>query len=480
MTVEQAMAQARPLHDAGQLESAERLYRQVLEAQPGHPDALHLLGRIAVQCGQHEAALTLIGDAVSARPADPEIRYSLGVAQRHAGQIEAAIQTLRGVLQASPNHANARNSLGDALQAAGRIDEAIVEYERAISLLPNSAEARNNLGSALQETGQLDRAIAAFRSAIAVAPNHPAIHYNLSLALLLSGDLPAGFAEHRWRWKVPQLGLTHRRFPQPQWDGTDPSGKRILIYCEQGFGDSIQFMRYAPILEQRGAHVILQLPAELVELARTLENSPTVVPFGDPLPAFDVHIAMLDLPRVMHATIDSIPVPAYLSAPPTRVDHWRDRMAAVASEKPRVGIAWAGRAEHTNDRNRSIALNEIQSLLRADVAHFISLQLNAPGLPELTDWTQEIHDFADTAGLIANLDLVISVDTAVAHLAGAMGKPVCLMLPFAPDWRWLMNREDSPWYPSMRIFRQPRPGDWQSVIKSVTEHLGKRWLSADR
>lgn len=471
MTIEEAMAQARRHHDSGQLESAERLYRQVLAVQPENADALHLLGRIAIQCGANEAAIGLVRDAINVRPNDPDVHYSLGVAQRHAGQIEQAIQTFRQLLATWPNHGDAHNGLGDALQAAGDIEGAIQAYRHATSLLPRSPEAHNNLGSALQEAGQIEQAISEFRAALNFAPDHAAIHYNLSLALLLSGDLPAGFAEHRWRWKVPQLGLTHRSFPQPQWDGSAPSGTRILIYCEQGFGDSIQFMRYVPIIAQRGAHVILQLPAELVNLAQTLAGSPQIVRFGDPLPEFDAHVAMLDLPLVIGATLQSIPTAPYFSATPADTEHWRTRIAQVSTGKPKVGIAWAGRPEHRNDRNRSIPFAEIESLLQNNSAQFFSLQLNAPANPELTEWTSELHDFSASAGLIANLDLIISVDTSVAHLAGAMGKPVWLLLPFAPDWRWLIKRSDSPWYPTMRIFRQARAGGWSAVLREVGASL---------
>jgi hypothetical protein len=357
--------------------------------------------------------------------------------------------------------------------------------------------------------GRLEEAVATFRNAVALAPQNGVIHYNYALALLLSGQLEQGFIEHEWRWQVPQLGLTKRQFPQPRWEGEDPSGKRLLLYCEQGFGDSIQFLRYVPLLRARGAEVIVQLPGELMRLAQSLRtearSAEAVIPnvlvrdlgigdasrstaqhdgfstplrfvtFGDPLPDFDCHASLISLPRLMKTTVERIPanVP-YLRADRALAEVWRERVETTSAGKLKVGFAWAGRREHWNDRNRSLPDDALKQLLAQDLpVAFFSVQ-KQPHLPlpvNMIDWTAELNDFADTAALIENLDLIISVDTSVAHLAGAMGKRVWLLLPFAPDWRWLRNRDDSPWYPTMRLFRQARSGDWRGCIETIAREL---------
>jgi tetratricopeptide (TPR) repeat protein len=402
-------------------------------------------------------------------PQDMEARYLLGMALRQSGAAADAIDVFTQLIQRAPQHFDAHNALGDALQAAGRVEEAIDRYRQAILLRPDMAQAHNNLASGYQEMGQVADAIASYRAAVALAPNNPAIHYNLALSLLSDGQYLEGFAEHEWRWQVPQLGLTPRNFSQPRWTGEDFGGKRLLLFCEQGFGDSIQMLRYVPTLEQMGATVIVQLPQELMRLARSLPGSATFIAFGDALPEFDLQCPLLSVPLAMKTTVDSIPASVpYLRADPTAAREWRQRVDAVARGRRKIGIAWAGRREH-----RSIPPGMLATLLDSAGASFVSLQKrqDSARMDKIFDWTTDLQDFADTAALIDALDGVISVDTAVAHLAGAMGKPTWLLLPFAADWRWLRDREDSPWYPTIRLFRQDKSRSWAPVIEQLCKQV---------
>jgi Flp pilus assembly protein TadD len=474
MTIPQALALGLEHQRAGRLEQAERIYRQILTVQPDHSQALLLLARIAMRVGQPAGAAPILRRVMELTPQDTESRYLLGLALRQSGATADAIEVFTQLVQLAPQHFDAHNALGDALQAAGRVEEAVGWYRQAILLRPDSAEAHNNLASAYQEIGQVTEAIASYRAAVALAPNDPAIHYNLALSLLSDGQYIEGFIEHESRWQVPQLGLTQRNFSQPRWTGEDPRGKRLLLFCEQGFGDSIQMLRYVPLIEQMGASVIVQLPRELMRLARSLPGDATLVAFGDLLPEFDLQCPLLSVPRAMRTTVESIPVVLpYLRCEPAAAEEWRQRVDAVARGKRKIGVAWAGRREHWNDRNRSIPPEMLTPLLSAPDAIFVSLQKLQEGAPldHIFDWTSDLHDFADTAALIEALDGVISVDTAVAHLAGALGKPTWLLLPFAADWRWLRDREDSPWYPSMKLLRQTNLMNWTPVIAQASQQI---------
>jgi tetratricopeptide (TPR) repeat protein len=343
-------------------------------------------------------------------------------------------------------------------------------------------ECHCNLGNTLLDKKQPKEAIAAFLRCIAINPTVPEAHYNYSLALLTLGDFQQGWEEYEYRLKCKGLFL-RRDFTQPQWDGSPLEARTILLYAEQGVGDALQFIRYLPLVEQRGGRIIVECQAELQRLFQTTAERCQIVADGQPLPAFDLHCSLLSLPRVFQTTLANLPqtVP-YLQADAEETRKWQHRLA---DDSPivKVGLAWAGNPDHKNDRNRSMKLARLAPLGQAPGVRFFSLQKGAtaaqaktppPGM-DLVDWTEELKDFADTAALIANLDLVIAVDTAVVHLAGAMGKPVWTLLPFVPDWRWLLEREDSPWYPTMRLFRQNSWGDWDSVITRVADALSQ-WV----
>jgi ADP-heptose:LPS heptosyltransferase len=300
----------------------------------------------------------------------------------------------------------------------------------------------------------------------------------MSFRLLSCGDFINGWKEYEWRLKI-NARPSVKEFSQLLWDGSDISGKTILLYTEQGHGDAIQFIRYVPAVVQRGATIIVECQKELASLFQNVEGIKKVISIGEQLPAFDLHCPLLSLPLKFNTTLDTIPAEIpYIKVNPLSTRKWKDKLSDDSS-KLKVGLVWAGSQSHKDDRNRSFALNTFAPLAQFDNIVFYSLQKEkgseqAKKPPEgmkLIDHMEEINDFSDTAALIENLDLVISVDTAVAHLAGAMGKPVWTLLPFVPDWRWLLNREDSPWYPTMKLFRQPSHSDWKSVIHKVAEEL---------
>jgi len=438
LTIPQALTLAVQHHRAGRLGEAEQLYRQVLAQQPENADALHFLGVLAHQVGRNDLAVDLISKAIAL----------------------------------NPNWPDAYSNLGTVLQEQGQMEAAIAAHRRAVALKPNSPEAYGNLGNALWRHGQRHEAVAAWQQAVALHPNYPDAHHNLSLALLLAGEYRQGWEKFEWRWQRNDYRALQRNFAQPQWDGRPLAGTTILLHAEQGLGDTLQFVRYVPLVAQRGGRVILECQPELQRLLQAVHTDIPVVTKGQSLPHFDLHCPLLSLPRVIGTTLGNIPrqIP-YLQANAQAAQTWQNRLAAPGPVM-KIGLAWAGSPTHNNDRQRSLKLADLARLAGVSGVRFYSLQKGAaageakappPGM-ELTDWTPELNDFAATAALLAHLDLVIAVDTAVVHLAGAMGKPVWTMIPFVPDWRWLLEREDSPWYPTMRLFRQPRIGDWDSVI----------------
>jgi hypothetical protein len=353
----------------------------------------------------------------------------------------------------------------------------LASYDRAVSLRPHYADAHNNRGQSLRDVKRYEEALASYDAALAVQPGHVMAHCNSAAVRLLLGDFKRGWSDYEWRWKKASVVRSNRNFPQPQWRGEDIAGKTILLHSEQGFGDTIQFCRYVPLVVARSAQVVFEVQAQLHALMAGIPGAAQVVARGSPLPAFDVHCPMLSLPLAFGTELGTIPAErAYLSVPEEKARNWRMRLAA--ERRCLVGLAWSGSRGHEEDRKRSIALDTLLPLLDSD-ATIVSLQkdvrsadaavLNARS--DILHFGDEWHDFSDTAALISQLDLVISVDTSVAHLAAALGKPTWLLLPEVPDFRWLLGREDSPWYPAMRLFRQDEHRDWESVIARVRDAL---------
>jgi TPR repeat/Glycosyltransferase family 9 (heptosyltransferase) len=322
-------------------------------------------------------------------------------------------------------------------------------------------------------------ALASYGRAIALDKDFAEAHLNAAHALLSLGDLPRGFAAYEWRWKNESLTISRRKFREPLWLGAPPvAGKTILLHAEQGLGDTIQFARYAKLLARAGGNVVLEVAPALKQLISGMDGVSRVLAQGDALPRFDLHCPLASLPLAFKTELASIPAEIpYLAAPAERLDKWRARMEALA--RPRIALAWSGNAAHANDRNRSIPLARLEPLWSRTNVTFVSVQRDVreadagalAGAARLVHLGDELSDFADTAAVLALADLVISVDSAVAHLAGAMGRPAWILLPFSPDWRWLLGREDSPWYPTARLFRQPAIGDWQGVIERLRQEL---------
>jgi len=413
--------------------------------------------------------------ALTLKPDYPEAAVARGNVFHELRAFKEAIKEYDRALAMHPGFAQAYGNRANALVELNCPAEALEDYDRAIAEKPY-ASALVNRGLALNYLDRPDEALDSFDRAIALEPDMPQGHWNKALLCLALGDFERGWDDYEWRWRGA-TELVSRGFAQPQWRGEDLGGKTILLHAEQGFGDSIQFMRYLPMVKAKAGHVILEVPDSLRPLIGELAEGVTMLTRGDPLPAFDVHCPLMSLPLAFGTTLASIPASVpYLYAPAGRTEAWRRRLSGT--KRPRVGLVWSGRPDHKNDHNRSVALSRLAPLLSVGDATFVSLQreyreADLPTLEKLPILRLEssLSDFADTAAVIGELDLVISVDTAVAHLAGAMGKPLWLLLPRIQDWRWMRGRADSPWYPSARLFRQSQIGDWDGVISAVAREL---------
>ncbi len=488
------------LRIAEKLEESEACYRKAIAARPNYAEAYSGLGATLAELHRNEESLASCRRAVALRPdypqghnnlamalvaskmydqAEAEVRQALRLrssyvdAQRNLGSVlskmrrnEEALAEYRKALQLDPDGEETWMEIGSVLRTLRRFDEAKHACRRAIELKPTAPLNHYNLGVVHLDLCEIDQAIACFRKAVEVKPTAPLPHWGLSLSLLVNGDYLEGWKEYEWRWECTDFYPPRRKFPQPEWDGSDPAGKTILIYSEQGLGDAIQFARYAPLVVRQGAKVILQCQPSMKRLFATLPGVHGIHCAPDPDPTFDAHCSLLSLPTILQTTLATIPseIP-YLFAEPSKVMRWKEKLSAMPG-KLKIGIAWAGNPDHQRDQERSCGLLALAPLASVPDAALISLQkgppasqaANPPAGMTLHDVSDQLQDFSDTAALVANLDLVISVDTSIVHLAGAMGRPVWTLLAFAPDWRWLLHRADTPWYPSMRLFRQPAPG----------------------
>jgi tetratricopeptide (TPR) repeat protein len=510
----------------GRLDEAEQCYRTVLEWVPDIADAHYQLGRLLLLRERYEDALACFKDTLSRQPSPaivqelrgglitaygklarshldqnrPEVAAQLfdallkidhsdvenwelhALALHEAGHNEAALASIDRALSFKPNEGRYHLARGLMLLALQRYDGAQQAFEQAIRSAPRLADAYAGLGRLQARTGQFERALKNYKQAIAIDPNCSVAQWNQAQIYLRRGDFKQGWRAYEWRWKTPSLPMykSRRDFPQPAWTGSEAlAGKTILLHAEQGLGDTLQFCRYATLVAQRGARVVLEVPAPLVTLMQSLAGVAHIVRRGEPLPPFDYHLPLMSLPLAFDTRLDSIPAPsAYLAADPAKVAQWQERLAAPGqARKPRIGVAWRGAAHYGNDQSRSLPLPAFAKLL-SDQYEFISLQKEVPpdeqalldSLP-VRQLAEHLHDFSDTAALCAQLDLVITVDTSVAHLAGALGKPVWILLPEPGEWRWLEQRSDSPWYASARLFRQPQAGDWSAVIEQLAGGL---------
>ncbi len=450
-----AFERAVALHRQGAIREAQEACRELLVRCPWHADSLHLLGIAYYQAGEPVVASGLIAEAICLRP----------------------------------GYAEAYSNRALALHALGRYEEALASCRQAICLEPGFAEAYLNQGISLRALQRCEEAVASYDEAIRLKPGYADAHLNRSLVQLLSGNYGEGWRGYEWRWKLRNGRLSDARFGQPLWSGQEPlSGKTILLHAEQGLGDTIQFCRYVPMVAALGARVIFMVQPELVGLLESLGDVAEIITPGQSLPEFDCHCPLLSLPLVFETTLESIPLPgAYLKADAGRIERFR-RLLGLR-RRPRVGLVWNGghRSEqpelYAANERRNVRLEEMAQL-NMEWVEFVSLQKGEPAESEFRSryralWpqgnmvvlTEQLHDFADTAGLVSNLDLVIAVDTSVVHLAAALGRPVWLLSRFDGCWRWLVDREDSPWYESVRIYRQERPGDWATVLRRVAGDL---------
>ncbi len=469
-------------HMAGRADLAQRHYRSILGAEPAQPDALHLFGVLQAQQGAPASAIPPIRRSLRIRPSAAQPWTHLGAALRATDRPEEAEATLRRALALDPAAADALEAMGAVLHGLARYPQARGWLIRAAALRPGHPETLVNLGTVLRDQRRFADAEACFDRVLARQPAHAApllagAHLARAVGRLVQGDLPGGWEgfEHRWR-----------RFATPPWTGEPLNGATILLHMEQGYGDALQFVRYAPLVAQAGGRVIVETHQLLFRLLASLGPSVQILVRGPEPPPHDVHCPLMSLPRAFATDLATIPagVP-YLAPERGDVNRWRDRLQASPAGKPdglRVGLVWAGNPRHRNDRNRSLPTAALRPLLAVPGVRFFSLQTGdargdlarlAAGTPDavIADPMDGVRDFADTGAILANLDLLITVDTAIVHLAGAMGVPAWLLLPYAPDWRWLLDRADSPWYPSLRLFRQPRPGDWATTLGTAAAVL---------
>ena len=509
----------------GEFNKAERLCAAILEYRPDDFDALHLLGMLHFQRHRMVEALRFLARALKVNSASADALSNLGLALHATGRYDEAISSYRHALDLAPDHPEILYNLGNACLALDHVDDALSNYDHVLALAPGHVGALVNRGNALLRLNQPVEAMASYDNALAISPGHPQIltnrghalrrldrpvealanfraalvagpefaeaHFEAAMTRLSMGDFDAGWKEYEWRWKT---GAFARHRPQPQaplWLGDAPvAGKTILLHAEQGFGDTIQFCRYVPQVAERAAHVIVEVQKPLCALMKSLTGAAQIVPRGEALPDFDLHCPLLSLPLAFGTRLETIPSQTpYLTAPEHKMSVWRDRLSKHElgkQERPRVGLVWAGDPRKSLpganriDRQRSLQFDRLAPVLEVRDCDFYSLQKGEDAQAQLrssalshriTDWSADFHDFSDTAALIENLDLVIAVDTAIAHLAGALGKPLWLINRYNTCWRWLLDRDDSPWYPTARLFRQDETRDWHPVITRIAAAL---------
>ena len=499
----------------GQHVEALANYEQALKLRPGHAGAHYNRGVSLQALNRYDEALASYDRALAAHPDYVLALNNRGVMLRELKRLEDSLECYDRALALQPNYADAYNNRAVSLMEMNRFEDALACFDRALGLRPDYAEALNNRGNALRNLRRFDEALASIEQAIAVRPkyadayisrgvvlmeqkrfgdalasyekaialkpDHAEAHFNSAHCRLLIGDFEQGWQENEWRWKIAQARNEAPGFERPQWSGREEiAGKTILLHAEQGLGDTIQFCRYARLVKQRGARVILQVPRPLKRLLSGLPGADIVLARGEPLPLFDLHCPLLSLPRAFGTRLATIPpMRPPLNAPLHLKPIWESWLGPKV--RPRIGIVWSGRSAHKHDIDRSIPLRALLGLLELPV-QLVSLQkevrredqsiLGAEG-SAIMHFAPSLTDFSETAALASLMDLVVSVDTSVAHLSAALGRPTWILLPFIPDWRWLLDREDTPWYQTARLFRQQRSGEWGEVIARVASALSE-------
>jgi Flp pilus assembly protein TadD len=470
---------------------AEASLREALRLSPTYPEAHKALANVLNQHGRRQEAIEHYRTHLEARPDDIESLTELGMLLALNGQAaDEASVLLKHAVRLRPHSAEAHNSLGLAQMAQGRFEEAEASYDRALTLDPRFASAHTNLGTNYKEQGRLREALVSFEMALRFQPQSPSTHWNRALTWLQSGDYEQGWPEYEWRWKRETSPM--RSLPKPMWDGSDLNGRTILLWSEQGLGDTVQFIRYARFVKERGGRVIFECPSPLGGCLRACRGIDLLLVEGEPLPHFDVHLPIMSAPAVFRTALATVPneVP-YLLPNAERIARWKAGIEETVDGKPddlRVGIAWQGNPHHPLDRFRSAMLEDFRPLAHVPAVRLFSLQ-RGPGSEQLDRWCDELgvveltrrdvvgpEDWADTAAIISNLDLIVTVDTATAHVAGALGADVFVALAASPDWRWMLRRSDTPWYPTMRLFRQQKLRDWPHVFDRIAFEV-RQWRS---
>jgi tetratricopeptide (TPR) repeat protein len=467
------------LHQQGKLDDAIAHYRRAAVLAPDDNDALRFLGIALHEAGQLEEAAKIYRQT-ALDPGDHIVLSNLAACLCDLGQYDEAIAASELALAIKPDHAPAHTNRGIILEMRGDLDGAIAGHRRAIEIDPDYSKGHANLAVALRSAGELDEALVASHRAVELNPEQPLTRYNHAHALLMNGDLKAGFEEFRWGRKCKSWAHHYPDFSQPEWGGETFVGRTLLVFSDYGMGDAVQLVRYMSDVVARGGTVLLQVQPSLVSLFKDLPGV-TVIARGEALPPFDLQVPMMDLPRLFGTMLETIPAAVpYLQAEPATVLRWQ--RALRLETKLKVGVVWAGNALHKGDKQRSVAADAVLPRLVVPDVQLYSLQKemrSADGAvlaslgTDIADLAPALGSFADTAAAVDTLDLVISVDTSVAHLAGALGRPVWVLLPYALDWRWMRDREDSPWYPTMRLFRQAKPGAWDGVMARVAAELAR-------
>ena len=463
------------LHLLGRLGEALASYEHAVRLQPNYAMAFYNRARVLQDMNRQQEALASYDRALAQQPRFAEALSNRGNVLQVLERFAEAVASYDRAIEVRPDFAGALSNRGSALLKLNRYEEAVASFDRAIALRPNYSEALSNRGIVLHQLQRLEAALTSFAEAKAILPSNAEAHFGEAESRLLLSDFARGWDEYEWRSLGQQLRHAKRDFTQPKWVGHDDiREKTILLHAEQGLGDTIQFCRYVPLVAERGARVVLEVQDSLKELMGSLAGHSEVIASGAVLPEFDVQCPLLSLPLAFKTSIETIPSRApYLMASSQRVTDWNERLGP--KQYPRIGLAWSGRPQPPN---RSVPLRLLLPLLN-EKATFISLQKDVKPEDaamlrehrELLHFGDALQDFSDTAAVIANLDLVISIDTSVAHLAGALGKPTWILLPFTPDWRWLLEREDCPWYPTARLFRQNDTREWSKVLARVQHAL---------
>jgi tetratricopeptide (TPR) repeat protein len=498
------------LHKDGRTSEAEEIYKAILKEKPNDFNCLHLLGLIANEKENYEAARELISKALLSNPNSAEAHYNLGNSLKklnklneaihsydnainikkdyefyfnrgyvlnEIGQIDSAIDSYNEAIKIKPDYAEAFYNIGiifkDKNKDTDNLSKAILNFNKAIEIKPDYAEALLNKGMCLHFSNRIKPAIESYDAALKINPDYEDAKWNKSLSLLLIGNFDQGWILFESRWKRDSFTEPRRNFSKPLWLGEESlKNKTILLYSEQGLGDTIQFVRYAKIISQMECKVILEIPESLVELFKEIKDFGTLIKRGEVLPDFDYQCPLLSLPLAFKTNITNIPFPnSYLFSKTKSLNKWAKKLNTKL--KPRVGLVWSGKTTHKNDHNRSFALSSILSYLPDNFEYFsIQNELqdkdkSALSNSKIKHFGAEIENFDDTAALCSLMDIIISVDTSIAHLSGALGKKTWVLLPFNPDWRWLMNSEDTPWYSSAKLYRQAQKNNWQSVFNKI-------------